>query len=165
MATVSAEDIPTPASDVGDAEENVQAEAPTESTTTAEMMNILEKLRTRVAELEQELKGKSKPEDSTHGMLKPIDIKDIDKPEKYDNNIVKFNTWFDKFRDLLANRHPNWRKLLKAIEGRGKNIVKNQAIFFEGLDETDGESVKYIKQQSEMYAEQLKSYLRTYTEG
>ena len=36
--------------------------------------------------------------------MKPIDIKDIERPDKYDNQAAKFNTWFDKFKDLLMSR-------------------------------------------------------------
>ena len=33
-----------------------------------------------------------------HDKLKPIDIKDIERPDKYDKQAAKFNNWFDKFK-------------------------------------------------------------------
>lgn len=156
------------------AAENVPVDAPAEGgppepqlahATPDQLMRIMGMLRTRIEELEHELQFKTKPKEQDHDMLKPIDIKDIDKPEKYDNQIAKFHIWFEKFRDLLANLHTHWRKLLKAIENRGKSIIKSQPEFFESLDESADGSVKYIKLQAEVYAEQLKSYLGTYTDG
>ena len=44
--------------------------------------------------------------------VKPIDIKGIERPDKCDNQGAKFNTWFDKFKDLLMSRSGNWEKLL-----------------------------------------------------
>ena len=44
--------------------------------------------------------------------VKPIDIKDIERPDKFDNQAAKFNTWFDKFQDLLMSRTGNWEKSL-----------------------------------------------------
>ena len=55
--------------------------------------------------------------------LKPIDVKDVEKPDKYDNNVSKFVTWYDRFRDLLENRHPNWDCVFNAIESAGKNKI------------------------------------------
>ena len=129
-----------------------------------ELANLVRSLQDRIGELEEKLKEKR---EQTHDpeTLKPIDVKDIEKPDKYDNNISKFNVWFDKFRDLVTNRHPNWYKLLKAVEGQGKRTIRDQAVFFQGLDDTYDKSYTYIKAQADMYAQQLKSYLRTYTEG
>ena len=158
MATTEGE-IPVPAGDVSDAGE---------TTTADNIQAVLEALRLKIAELEKKLqdrKEERKDDYSDPEKLRPIDIKDIEKPDKYDNNISKFNTWFDKFRDLLTNRHASWYKLLKVIEKNGKTIIKDQKQFFESLDDYDDASYKNIKIQSDMYAYQLKAYLRTYTDG
>ena len=55
--------------------------------------------------------------------LKPIDLKDIEKPDKYDNNIAQCTIWYERFRDLLENRHPNWEHVCEAIEKAGKTII------------------------------------------
>ena len=38
-----------------------------------------------------------------HDKVKAIDVKHIERPDKYDNEVAKFNTWFDKFNDLLTS--------------------------------------------------------------
>ena len=153
-------DVPVSESEVGEERQERQQPQP------EDIMAILEDLKNKVIELEKELKVKDeKIEKEDHDKLKPIDIKDIEKPDKYDNNTSKFNTWFDKFRDLLTNRHASWYKLLKIIEKCGKNTIKNQSAFFDEIKEDEDKSYKNIKAQAEMYAYQLKSYLRTYTDG
>ena len=134
---------------------------------TEDIADILENLKNKINALEEKLKEKegSKREHDDSDRLKPIDIKDIEKPDKYDNNISKFNTWFDKFRDLLTNRHASWYKLLKIVEKNGKNTIKSQQDFFDNIKEEEDVSCKNIKAQADMYAHQLKSYLRTYTDG
>ena len=94
--------------------------------------------------------------------LKPIDIKDIEKPDKYDGNPSKFLVWWGKFQDLLANRHPSWKGVLAKIEKRDKDSIPD----------TEEEVTKFFKsignevaEQKEEYQQQLKSYLRTYTSG
>ena len=42
-----------------------------------------------------------------HDKLKPIDIKDIERPDMYDNQAAKFNTGFDKLKNLLTSRNGN----------------------------------------------------------
>ena len=44
-------------------------------------------------------------------------------------------------------------------------MIKNQAEFFDHINESEDPSHKNIKLQADMYAYQLKSYLRTYTDG
>ena len=55
--------------------------------------------------------------------LKPIDVKDIEKPDKYDNKNAKFSIWYERFRDLLENRHPNLEHVFNAIEKTGKTRI------------------------------------------
>ena len=73
-----------------------------------DMMSIVKSLRSRISKLEKELQSKEADTREDPEKLKPIDIKDIEKPDKYDDNISKFNIWFDKFRDLLTNWHADW---------------------------------------------------------
>ena len=84
------------------------------------MAEVLETLKQKIAELEAKLNAKESPAREYDDLLKPIDIKDIEKPDKYDHNVAKFSSWFDKFRDLLTNRHASWYKLLKIVEKTGK---------------------------------------------
>jgi hypothetical protein len=135
-----------------------------------DLASVVQELRDRIKDLENELKDKEsttevKVQKEDFETLKPIDIKDIEKPDKYDNDIKKFNMWYDKFQDLLANRRANWHKLLKVVEGNGRNTIKDQDAFFKDLDESKDKSYVYIKAQANIYAQQLKSYMRTYTTG
>ena len=40
--------------------------------------------------------------------LKPIDVKDTENPDMYDNNTAKFTIRYERFWVLFENRHPNW---------------------------------------------------------
>jgi hypothetical protein len=128
--------------------------------------DLIQSLMARIKDLEDRLdKKKDNEEESTDknekGKLKPIDIKDIERPDKYDNNLTKFAVWYDKFKDLLSTRNENWLKLLEVIEARGKVTIKSQKNFMDEM----GEEHKTIKDQATAFAQQLKSYLRTYTDG
>ena len=69
----------------------------------------------------EECKGKSQLDNPYK--LKPIDVKDIWKPDKCDNNIAKLATWYERFRDLLGNRNPNWEPVFDATEKAGKTRI------------------------------------------
>ena len=77
-----------------------------------------------------------------HDKLKPIDIKDTQRPDKYDNQAAKFNTWFDKLKDLLMSRNGNCEKLLGLIENRGKVTIKSQKEFTNSFDDATDKSIK-----------------------
>ena len=97
--------------------------------------------------------------------LKPIDVKDIEKPDKYDTNIAKFTILYKRFRDLLENRHPNWEHVFNAIEKAGKTRIARVEDLFNLVDSGDTKIKQRIKGQSQMYMCQLKSYLGTHTGG
>ena len=67
---------------------------------------MIKNLMARIKDLEDKLSiGKDaevKASTDDHDKLKPIDI---ERPDKYDNQAAKFNTWFDKFKDLLTSRN------------------------------------------------------------
>ena len=92
-------------------------------------------------------------------------MKDIEKPEKYDNNIAKFKIGYERFRDLLENRHPNWELVFNAIELAGKTRIASVEDSPNLVDSGDTKVKQSIKDQSQMYMCQLKAYLRTYTGG
>ena len=77
-----------------------------------------------------------------HDKLKPIDTKDIERPNKYDNQAAKFNTWFDKIKGLLTRRNGNWVTLLGLLENRGKVSIKSQKEFMNSLDDATYKSIK-----------------------
>ena len=123
---------------------------------------VIKNLMARITELEDKLSimkdAGVKASTVDHDKLKPIDIKDIERTDKYDNQAAKFNNWFDKFKDLLTSRNGNWEKLLGMIENRGKVTIKSHKEFINGLDDA---TCKSIKEQSDTYAQHLKSYVRT----
>ena len=84
---------------------------------------MIKNLMARIKQLEDKLSimkdAEIKASTDDHDKLKPIDIKDIERPDKYDNQAAKFSNWFDKFKDLLTSRNGNWEKLLGMIENRG----------------------------------------------
>ena len=78
----------------------------------ADLSAMAEQLKLKIPDLEREL-GKPTAEDPDK--LKPMDVKDIEKPERQDYSVPKFPAWFDRFRDLLANRHASWVKVLEDL--------------------------------------------------
>ena len=76
---------------------------------------VIRGLMARIKELKDKLsimkdaEGKASTDD--RDKLKPSDIKDIERPDKYGNQAAKFNTWCDKFKDLLTSRNGNCEKL------------------------------------------------------
>ena len=82
-----------------------------------DMAEVLDTLKQKIAELEAKLNAKESPAREYDDLLKPIDIKDIEKPKKDD--VMKFSQWFDRFRNLLTNRHANWYKFFKIVEPCG----------------------------------------------
>ena len=69
---------------------------------------VIKNFMARIKELEDKLSivkdAEVKASTDDHNKLKPIDIKDIERPDKYDNQAAKFNNWFDKVKDLLTSR-------------------------------------------------------------
>ena len=98
--------------------------------------------------------------------LKPMDAKDVKKPDEYDGD-KEFHVWYERLKDLLASRNSNWHVLLKKLE-QLENPIKDHMEFTmkigrefskEGSDETEQVNT------GEEYARQLRSYLRSYTKG
>ena len=107
----------------------------------------------------EDAEGKASTDDLDK--LKPIDIKDIERPDKYGNQAAKFNTWCDKFKDLLTTRNGNCEKLLGLSRTVEKATNKIQKEFVDSFDDA---KYKSIREQSDTYAQHLKLYLRTYTD-
>jgi len=58
----------------------------------------------------------------------------------------------------MINRHDSWREVLKEIENCGDKRIQDDKVAFVNLPDD-------IKMQQDTYAQQLVSYLRTYTKG
>ena len=77
---------------------------------------LIRDLVARLKELENNLSIMKDTEGSAstdnHDKLKPTEIKDIERPDMYDNHVAKFNTGFYKFKELLTSPDRSWEKLL-----------------------------------------------------
>ena len=99
-------------------------------------------------------------------MLKPIDSKDIKKPDEFDGN-KDFHTWFDRLKDLLTNRNKDWKIVLNKIEeaaNKSEKIAHDDFAFEIGAELGETKSWKKWSL-GDQYAHQLRSYLRSYTKG
>ena len=89
---------------------------------------VIEQLKGQIQKLQQQLNMKTSTTHNDSHKLKPIDVKDIEKPDTYDNNVSKFVTWYDRFRDLLEKRHPHWEYVFNAIESVGRNKIMDTKV-------------------------------------
>ena len=129
------------------------------------MESMIRGLQAQIQALEAQLNAKENVNFDDPYKLKPIDVKDIEKPDKYDNNIDKFTNWYERFRDLLEHSHPNWEHVFNAIEKAGQTRIASVEDFLNLVDSGDTKIKQSIKDQSQMYMCQLKAYLRTYNRG
>ena len=127
------------------------------------MTQMVDILRRRLEAMElQQQQGGGRQDDPLQ--LKPINAKDLEKPEKYDNELKKFNVWYERLQDLLANRSSTWKFLFKAIDKKGSERVRNSANFFVDMDAPPAAHAA-MGAQVEVYQQQLRTYLRSYTGG
>ena len=126
-----------------------------------QMVDILRR-RLEAMELQQQQQGGGRQDDPLQ--LKPINAKDLEKPEKYDNELKKFNVWYERLQDLLANRSSTWKFLFKAIDKKGSERVRNSTNFFVDMDAPPAAHAA-MGAQVEVYQQQLRTYLRSYTGG
>ena len=134
---------------------------------------LIRDLVAKITEVENKLSimkdAKGKASTDNQGKFKPIDVKDIERPDKKDKQVAKFNIWFDKFKDLLAscNRVGELQRELGKVVGFDRKPRQGDDQEPEGFHEelswmtpTTSPSNK-----SETLAQHLQSYLRTYMEG
>ena len=99
--------------------------------------------------------------------LKPIDAKDVKRPGEYDGE-TEFIVWYDRFRDLLINRHKSWEIIFKVIGLKGDKAQKFEEYAHGIATEIDAVMKQNGDPDEDMvmeYARQLKSYLSSYTKG
>ena len=126
------------------------------------MAEQIVKLLERIESLEAKLANKidtadSKESDTKPGKPKPLDIKDVKKPDEYNGDTKNFKIWFERLKDLMINRSEAWEDIIKGIEAYKDKRVP------------DGAPEMFVKlslfEHADVYLGQLKSYLRTYTTG
>ena len=127
-----------------------------------ELMKIIESLKGGAPNLNTIKYAENNPEIKVE-KLKPIDAKDLKKPEEFDGN-KDFHVWFERFKDLLTNRN---RDLLIVFEMIEHAAVSPDKIVHEDfvckISEKFGETQS--NELGEQYALQLRSYLRSYSKG
>ena len=108
--------------------------------------------------------------------LKPMDTKDVKKPEEFDfdpkGESKDFVTWHKRFKDLLVSRNWLWKNLLEAIESfKSDKIMGNEVIIdrirkrMELKGGIEDEEVKEYENNMDEFMRQLLSYLTSYTKG
>ena len=115
------------------------------------MEAVIEQLKGEIREVQQQLDMRRNATLDDPYKLKPIDVKDFEKPDKYDNNVSKFVTWYDRFGDLFENRHPNWEYVFNAIERAGNNKIMDTKGFWNLLNVGDRKIEECIPDQSFVY--------------
>ena len=75
-------------------------------------------LKGKASEMDVFMNLLKRPSDNSFhlSVLKPIDTKDITKPEPFDGGATKFLAWFAGIKDLLTNRNQGWKLILDHIE-------------------------------------------------
>ena len=119
------------------------------------MESMIRGLQAQIQALEAQLSAKGNVNFDDPYKLKPIDVKDIEKPDKYDNNIAKFTIWYERFR-------PNWEHVFNAIEKAGKTRIARVRTFSTLLTRGTRKSNRASRTSLRCTC-QLKAYLRTYT--
>ena len=98
--------------------------------------------------------------------LKPIDLKDLKKPEEFDGT-KDFHLWYERFKDLLGNRNRDWKVVLELVEqyANGTDKISHDDFAYE-IGAKLGEAT-YWEQWNlgNQYAHQLRSYLGSYSKG
>ena len=108
--------------------------------------------------LQNKLKEK-KQEDTEK--IKAMDIKELKKPDEFDNDPAEFNGWYEKFTNLLRTRDVRWGNFLKAMEAQGEKRIADVATFKATIAQDYPETADKLEE----FNDQLYSYLLNYTKG
>ena len=129
------------------------------------MESMIRGLQAQIQALEAQLSAKGNVNFDDPCKLKPIDVKDIEKPDKYDNNIAKFTIWYERSEISWKIAIRMWEHEFGATEKAGMTRIASVEDFLNLVDSGDTKIKQSIKDQSQMYMCQLKAYLRTYSGG
>ena len=125
------------------------------------MNDELTVLKGKISEMDVLMNLLKRPSDNSFDLsvLKPIDTKDITKPEPFDGDAKKFLAWFAGIKDLLTNRNQGWKLILDHIEAmKNTKCHDPDTQLFQSIG---GE----VAVQAEAYKAQLATYIRSYTKG
>ena len=118
-------------------------------------------LQGKIYEMDVLMNLLKRPSDNSFDLsvLKPIDTKDITKPEPFDSDAKKFLALFAGIKDLLTNRNQGWTLILDHIEAmKSTKCHDPETQLFQSIG---GE----VAVQGEAYKAQLATYIRSYTKG
>ena len=110
------------------------------------------------------LKNEGPKKNDSKMALPSIDIKDVKKPDEYDGDEKGFAMWYTRFKGLLANRHPSWQGVFEAVEKFQGQAIENVNGKHDKFKEKLPDDSSVLKD-PEIYAQQLLSYLSSYTKG
>ena len=118
-------------------------------------------LKGKISEMDVLMNLLKRPSDNSFhlSVLKPIDTKDITKPERFDGGATKFLAWFAGIKDLLTNSNQGWKLILDHIEAMKNSKCHDPDT---QLFQSSGGEVAV---QAEAHKAQLATYTRSYTEG
>ena len=82
------------------------------------MNDELTLLKCKISEMDVLMNLLKRPSDNSFdpSVLKPIDTKDITKPEPFDGDAKKFLAWLAGSKDLHTNRNQGWKLILDHVE-------------------------------------------------
>ena len=82
------------------------------------MNDELTMLKGKISEIDVLMNLLRRPSDNSFepSVLKPIDTKDITKPEPFDGDAKRFLARFAGIKDLLTNRSQGWKSILDHLE-------------------------------------------------
>ena len=110
-----------------------------ENNTIATLLKRIEDLEAKLSQ--QEKKPEEKENVDKFAKPKPIDIKDVKKPEEYNGDATKFRVWFERFQDLLFHRAEAWGHIISSVENAVQNefLKEHQNYFFNLVFTSTGE--------------------------
>ncbi len=122
----------------------------------------IEALEAKIAGHDAQKGDKNEGSNKSAIRLRPIDIKDVKKPQEYSGKVQDFVVWYERLKDLLINRHESWKIVLEHVEGMKQAQITNPMDqIFLPIKTKHPE----VYEDAETYMQQMLSYLRTYTTG
>ena len=111
-------------------------------------------LKGKISDMDVLMNLLKRPSDNSFdpSVLKPIDTKDITKPEPFDGDAKKFLVWIAGINDFLTNRNQGWKLILDRIEAMKK--TKCHDLDTQLFPSIGGE----VAVQAEAYKAQLATY-------
>ena len=89
--------------------------------------------------------------------LASMDRKILDRPGKYDGNVMKFPDWSEEFTDYLGAHDDRWRMVLETIAARKVPIDEQEMLNIAMESKVGSQAIDFSKQ--------LHAYLKAFTSG